>query len=530
MPILHFYDGTRPLFRHRLRPGRTSIGRADSCDVVLPGEGLSRTHCFIDGRDGEWVLVDRSRHGLELDGAPAKRAVLSEGSRIGLGQYAAVLHLMDAETEPTASHGHSSQGEQVVGTDEASLLVERVSMVVSAGPEAGQRKAIKRNRVSVGGPGSDIVLRDPSLLAEHCRLRIARSRVMVEPAKGAVMLHGERLRDLTPLLPGEELHLGQTVIHFEVGVVQDVPFLSRFGEMVGESKPMKQSFGILQRVADHDFPVLVLGESGTGKELAARGIHDYSSRATKPFIAVNCGAIGAELFESELFGHEKGAFTGAERKKDGAFQAADGGTLFLDEVGELPEAAQVKLLRSLESGEVRRVGATAPEFPDVRVLAATNRDLGEEVRDGRFRGDLFFRLAVLSVTLPPLRDRLGDLELLCQTLCRNLHPDASVRPDALEVLRRHEWPGNVRELRNVLTRAYVLGGPKIGVDFLSFHDLGARRKPAAPAPSTNTLDDAERGYIVDVMQRHGDNRSTAARELGIARSTLQYKLKKYGMM
>jgi two-component system response regulator HydG len=212
------------------------------------------------------------------------------------------------------------------------------------------------------------------------------------------------------------------------------------------------------------------------------------------------------------------------------FHEANGGTIFLDEIGELPEAAQAKLLRTLETGEVRRVGATRTEHPDVRVIAATNRDLAQEVAKGRFREDLFFRLAVLSVHVPPLRDRPEDLAPLTLTLCRKLHPEAHVCPDAMEVLREHTWPGNVRELRNVLTRAYVMGGPRIQSEDLSFNLLQIPATAVSPIPRIGqTLQATERQTLENVLRRHDQNRSAAARELGIARSTLLYKMKKHGI-
>jgi two-component system response regulator HydG len=303
--------------------------------------------------------------------------------------------------------------------------------------------------------------------------------------------------------------------------------------MVGESRPMQKLFGLLRRVSGHHAPVLLVGESGTGKELAARGVHESSARSTGPYIPINCGAIQPSLFESELFGHEKGSFTGAIARKDGAFHLAHSGTLFLDEIGELPDEAQSKLLRALETGEVRRVGGLEVEYPDVRVVAATNRPLVEDVRRGRFREDLFFRLAVLTVELPPLRERPEDLALLVGTLLKTIHPEATVSPKAMELLAKHEWPGNVRELRNVLTRAFVLEGPTIEPQSLSFHDLAPRavpsEQPVAAGPGPVSLEDAERSYIVSVLRKHGENRSAAAREIGIARSSLHYKMKRLGI-
>jgi transcriptional regulator with GAF, ATPase, and Fis domain len=251
-------------------------------------------------------------------------------------------------------------------------------------------------------------------------------------------------------------------------------------------------------------------------------------------VPVNCGAISESLFESELFGHEKGAFTGAVARKDGAFQAAHGGTLFLDEIGELPEASQAKLLRALETGEVRRVGSTSVSHPDVRVVAATNRDLERAVTAGEFRQDLFFRLAVLAIRLPPLRDRIEDLPTLVRVLCTKLGTGVRASPEALEKLKQHPWPGNVRELRNVLTRAFVLDGPAIEASAIRFSPWafeGPRKAPTAAETALkgpkDALQVAERKLLEEALRRHAGNRSAVARELGLARSTLHYKLARY---
>jgi transcriptional regulator with GAF, ATPase, and Fis domain len=244
-------------------------------------------------------------------------------------------------------------------------------------------------------------------------------------------------------------------------------------------------------------------------------------------VPLNCGAISPALFESALFGHEKGAFTGADARRDGAFHQAEGGTLFLDEVGELPEEAQAKLLRALETGEVRRVGSAEVSWPDVRVVAATNRDLPAMVRAGRFREDLYYRLAVLSVEVPPLRDRMEDIPLLVEGLCHRLHPALRVEAAAMERLSAHCWPGNVRELRNVLTRAWVLGGNPIRATHLTISPVVAAQPP--PVEVYDPAPEEERARLVDVLQQVGENRSAAARALGIPRTSLHYRLKRHGL-
>jgi DNA-binding NtrC family response regulator len=527
MPTLRIYRSGDLLVEQRLREGSTSIGRADSCDLALPGDIVSRVHCVLMGQGGRWMLVDRSRHGTTVDGEPARgRVELRDGSTIGIGDFTLSFSLGGGPAAMTAPREPDRGHELMVAHDGESLAVERARLTVVSGPGAGEVFVLRAPRVSVGGRGSHLVIDNPALFAEHCFLRVARGRVMIEPGRGPVRLDGQRVRAITPIRPGEDFRMGETVLRVDREHLEETPEAGAFGELVGESEAMRRLFGTLRRMAGHHYTVLIIGESGTGKELIARGIHDHSGRSQRPFVALNCGAISPTLFESELFGHEKGAFTGADSRRAGAFQDADGGTLFLDEIGELPEDAQAKLLRVLETGEVRRVGSTKVEVPDVRVVAATNRDLAREVRLGRFREDLFFRLAVLSVHVPPLRDRMSDLPVLCSALCRTLGPQVHVTDAGLEQLRRHRWPGNVRELRNVLTRAYVLHGPRIGPEALSFHQLPA----AVPPPPVPQSGDSERTYLVAMLDHHDGNRSAVARELGIARSTLLYKMRRFGLI
>jgi DNA-binding NtrC family response regulator len=383
--------------------------------------------------------------------------------------------------------------------------------------------------VSVGGAGSKVVLPDLGLVQDHVRVRLIHGRTMVEHGEGAAFLGTTRIRDITPLLAGEEVRIGDTDFAVSWDTRAEQPVAEAFGEMVGTSEPIRRAFGMLRRMAAHHAPVLLLGESGTGKELAARGIHDASPRASGPFVAVNCGALTATLFESELFGHERGAFTGAAERRDGAFQRAAGGTLFLDEVGELPEEAQSKLLRALESGEVRRVGGAEPSFPDVRVVAATNRSLVDMVKQGTFRSDLYFRLAVLAVRLPPLRERIEDIPVLAMTIARRVHPDITITAEGMDILRAHRWPGNAREMRNVLTRAFVLGGPVLDGRCLLFNPIeGDGADGRAPPSARAAIEDTEKEVVLDALRRCGMNRAQTARMLGIPRSTLLYKLRRWG--
>ena len=316
---------------------------------------------------------------------------------------------------------------------------------------------------------------------------------------------------------------------------------ARFGEIVVGSPAMRKAMEVAQKVAPYDSPVLITGSSGTGKELVARMLHRESSRADKSFIPVNCGGVPEQLLESEFFGFVRGAFTGADRDKEGLFEAADGGTLFLDEVGELPGALQVKLLRALQEGEVRRIGATATTSVDVRVISATNRDLEEAVEEGDFRKDLYYRLAVVPIHLPTLQARKEEIPQLAQHLLERHSARLGVKvegiePDAMEVLLEYPWPGNIRELENVLERALVLTeGDTISVDDLP----EAVRRPAPDTPGigldTDDLSVKKHGarlekHLIELaLDRTGGNKTQAADLLELSPRALRYKIQEYGV-
>ena len=330
------------------------------------------------------------------------------------------------------------------------------------------------------------------------------------------------------------------------------------GGILGQSAPMRELWEMIRTIAPSEATVLVAGESGTGKELAARAVHTLSRRAQGPFVAVNCGALTETLLASELFGHEKGAFTGADRRHEGLFVRARGGTLFLDEIGEMPLPMQVKLLRVLQEREVLSVGGARPEPVDVRVIAATNRDLALETAEGRFREDLYYRLNVVTLTMPPLRDREGDIELLARHFAaRFAHANhkrvAGITPQALDLLARYAWPGNVRELENVMERAVILmPGEHIDARELpqrlfpdrlrrgpDVKEAGVTRGEAAAEGVAQalpergdgrlpTLEEVEREVILRTLARCGGNKSEAARVLGITRKTLHARLNRYG--
>ncbi len=306
--------------------------------------------------------------------------------------------------------------------------------------------------------------------------------------------------------------------------------------ILGRSAAMQELVNMVETVAPSEATVLITGESGTGKELAARAIQAAGARRDKPFVTVNCAALSEALLESELFGHEKGAFTGADRRREGRFRQADGGTLFLDEIGELPLPLQAKLLRALQQGEVQRVGSDMPLTVDVRVIAATNKNLKAEVEAGRFREDLFYRLNVIALEVPPLRARRDDVPILAAAFLdrfarANRKTIKGFTPQAMDRLVKYAWPGNVRELENAVERAVILCmGEYIGERDLPLTVRGTdtTARPAAELAGL-TLEEVERRAIRATLREVDDNKSEAARRLGITRSTLHNKLKRYGL-
>ncbi len=322
---------------------------------------------------------------------------------------------------------------------------------------------------------------------------------------------------------------------------EEVNVERRFSGIIAKSPAMKKAVETATKVARYPSPVLITGESGTGKELIARLIHDESDRAKAPFVAVNCGAIPENLLESELFGYVRGAFTGADRDKEGLFEAATGGTLFLDEIGEMPGSLQVKLLRTLQEEEVRRLGESRSRKVDARIISATNRNLEDEIKEGNFRKDLYFRIAVVPIHLPPLRQRTEEIPLLAKHFLdqynRSLGLDVDgIEPDAMKVLLEYPFTGNVRELENVIERAMVLAdSPKLGMDDLPHHV----QSPVKPLEDVDLGDDElsvkkhsavlERRLIQKALERTGGNRTRAAELLELSSRALLYKIRDYDL-
>jgi DNA-binding NtrC family response regulator len=421
-----------------------------------------------------------------------------------------------------------------------------VSGGVAKTPEGGEF-TIDVDPLVVGrDPGANIVVADPEVSAFHCELRAVGEGILVKDlgSTNGTFLGAVRVREAVVSTPSE-LTVGRSRVLLEPQAKRrvDLGYADRFGPLVGASPKMRRVFGVLEKVAKTPLSVLILGETGTGKELVAKAIHDASDCKDGPFVVVDCGSIPPTLAESILFGHEKGTFTGANERRKGALAEADGGTLFLDELGELPIELQPKLLRALSEKQVKRVGASAFEPIEVRVLAATRRDLGAEMNAGRFRSDLFFRIAQVRVELPPLRERLVDLPLLVEDVCRRVGKPQHVQTVLSWIEQRmasHDWPGNVRELVNVASVAATLADEPGAIDdvlTLARDEAGGEIPRAVGSEGGTGFSEAKRGavaaferdYFTGLARRCRGNVSEMARQSGMERHHVRAYLRKYGI-
>lgn len=424
-------------------------------------------------------------------------------------------------------------------------------LTVLEGPDAGRSVVADRRSFVIGSAHDcDFSLDDTTVSRRHCRIVYATEKggYILEDLESRNGTYIESFRVNSAFLrPGVRIGLGSSTIQFDLEGEQINVYLSRterFGELYGRSIEMKEVFGVLQRVAPTDATVLITGESGTGKELAARALHDHSHRKNGPFMVFDCSAVPRELIESELFGHVKGAFTGAVQNRPGAFVTAHKGTLFLDELGELPLDLQPKLLRVLETRSVKPLGSNETTQIDVRIVAATNQPLEQMVQEGNFRQDLYYRLAVIHVPLPPLRHRVDDIPFLVDLFLKQQEREDSgyvVSHETMEQLKRYPWPGNVRELRNYVERAMILStGREIDASLLPSFPLSSMNNSVSvqgePQIDLNLpfkhakealVDRFEQAYLAAALRESDWNVTQAAQRIGIHRKSLEYLMKKH---
>ena len=431
------------------------------------------------------------------------------------------------------------------------LRVRKTKLLVISGSQQGREFVINRDVFTIGsGSINDLRIDDTTVSKRHCEITVDESGYQIKDlnSTNGTQVQGVRV-DSAHLAPGSEIRLGKVRIVFcPLQDSNDIP-LSRnesFGGMIGKSIPMRRIFYLAETYSPSDATIMITGETGTGKEILAEEIHNHSNRSDKPFIVIDCAAISKELIESELFGHIKGSFTGANADRQGAFELADGGTVFLDEIGDLSPDLQPKLLRVLEKREIRRVGCNKVRKINVRIISATNRNLAQEVNENRFREDLFYRLSVVHLELPALRHRREDLPLLVDRFLADLHGADAIDQIAdfdrtMDILKRHEWPGNVRELRNLIELAFYSEHRPVNLStFLSLGHLRTGMTAAEPEINFETdrpfkdaknelIENFEKAYLKDLLARNKQNISRSAREAGIERAYLQRLVRKYGL-
>lgn len=553
---LELFSGETKLLWWPLDRDLITVGSNPDCDVCIPDARVAPVQLLLRD-DGDYLfLCNKSSTGTVLNGEDTihEMCKLAEGDRIALGPLHACVRFMQGHAE--------TRGEYSESPEHPIRITTRTLMTSSGGKSPrghwvleapvqhpGKTWPIDAMGVLIGSDGTgvnDVVLTDdPYVSASHARLYVRDGRCVVidQESRNGVFAGDQRIKE-GEVQSGVQIRLGQSYViprfvtaggsagagmgggdNKEASAVAD----ARLPRLLGSSDIMRKLRETIRRVAQANAPVLITGETGTGKEVVARLLVALSQRSSGRFVALNCGALGRNLIESELFGHERGAFTGALARKVGAFEAADGGTLFLDEIGELPLELQPQLLRVLELGEVRRVGATDTLHVDVRLIAATHRSLAQEVAEGRFREDLFHRLHVLWVHLPALRERPDDIaELALHFLREFAPPEAHVtfHADAMAKLAAHGWPGNVRELRNVIQRAVLMRTePELrAADIVFTPSTVATRTEVANAMAGRTLMDVERAAIVRELARQQGNKKEAAAALGISRSTIHRKI------
>jgi two-component system, NtrC family, response regulator GlrR len=424
----------------------------------------------------------------------------------------------------------------------ASDLVRQFRIVGLDGPAAGQTWASKGDRCSIGShPSNDVVLDDSTVSRFHCEIRVDERGIRLRDldSMNGTIVDGTQILDCL-LRGGAVIRIGRTSVRFELAAAQNRVLISdsqQFGRLTGRSVAMRATFALLERAAATDVTMLLQGETGTGKQVAAEAIHERSARASSRLVTVDCGNLSMNLLESELFGHEKGAFTGATNQRIGAFEDASGGTLFLDEIGEMSLDLQPKLLRALEERAVRRLGSNHYVPIDVRVIAATNRDLRAEVNSGRFREDLYFRLAVVKIEMPPLRQRREDIPDLVRGLLAQLRvpPEVAARlqtDEMLAHLQRGAWVGNVRELRNYLERCIVFENPPpLNEPAPEAEPRKIRGDASVPwqLARERALAEFERAYLEDLMRRNDNVVAHAARAAGLDRVYLHKLLRRHNL-
>lgn len=527
---LIFKRGGKNLMRAALDNSTVTIGRAPENSIRLLDPEISRRHCRIETKEGKKILLDLSRNGILLNGREIREKEITAGDILTIGPWSIFVE-EETSARPMKTIVSSPVATRIIKYDAEDGNLTTESIEISVRPAGGgkQKRSFTTAEVTIGQhPACEFSLKDSFVSKHHCKIinHDGVLKLMDLASTNGTFVDSVRVGKMTLGRRGS-FKIGRTEI--DCRILKTLEKIGRdrndrLGDMVGRSKSIRGVFRLIERVAPSDSSILITGESGTGKEVVAREIHNLSPRRKGPFVAINCGAMPASIIESQLFGHERGAFTGAVERMAGLFEQAKSGTLFLDEIAEMPLDLQTRLLRVLETKTVRRVGGREEIEVNARIIAATNRNLRRLVSEKKFREDLFFRLYIVPIEIPPLRGRLDDIKILADFFIGELSRGVGktrLTEKALAKLSCHRWPGNVRELKNTIERALLFARKnRIDAGDLKFIPLFG-----APT-AVNSLKESERSLISTTISESMGNLSKAARKLGVARTSLQKKIKR----
>lgn len=544
MAELVFFRNDQEIMHVHLASSSIKLGRGGNNDISFPESErlISREHLEFYQQGTGYRLRDLTGKGFLLNGSLQQGATLSDGDQFELGSFR-VLYLQQTRADSQQVTAIQPHGDTVplLHPDKADSSVQAILSFQKHGRT--QEIILPQHGFQIGSSAeAHLSLTEPYISSFHCRIYRKQGKYYIRDldSRNGTWVNGMRVVE-AELPPTAEITLGQFPLSFQLRTEkpeQESTTLPGFAGIVGQDPAMLRLFTLIERMANHNVPVLIQGESGVGKELVARALHDCSDRRHQPFVALNCGAISKDLIESALFGHEKGAFTGAIQARLGAFEEVGQGTLFLDEIGDMPLEHQVTLLRVLETGSYRRVGGSQEKQSQARVVAATHQSLRDGIDAGWFREDLYYRLHVLVLDVPPLRSRPQDIPLLAHAFLQTFagHRHLKFSPQSLRNMVQYAWPGNVRELRNTIQRAIVLvDGVDIQPDDIMLPSV-SNNAPTSTAPqpeggshSPHSLEQTEKQTILSALEQSQGIISEAAKILGIGRSSLYSKMKKHNL-
>jgi DNA-binding NtrC family response regulator len=524
-------------FKINLSKNLFKIGRSLTSDLTLDDLEVSREHAEIIYRNENYYLKDKSLAGTKVNNQFVDEIILEDGAKIEIGRWQIEFNAYAKEDEAylddvktTITQYQKKSETKIVGInqDQNSFLTEKIILLVKAPDKNTRRFILNEKSLTIGSSSeADIMVEDDYVSSLHARLTATNNGIEIKDlgSTNGVWINENKVGEIS-LTPPQIISLGQTKLSlFSEQENEEIEPLNvdQFCGLVGKSESMRKVYKQIKRVAPTLHTVLIQADTGCGKELVAKAIHDLSPNKSGPYYILNCGAISPNLIESELFGHEKGAFTGAINRHVGVFEKAYNGTVFLDEIGELPLDLQPKLLRVLENRTIRRVGSSEEIPVRARIIAATHRDLKSWVEKGKFRMDLYYRLCVLPIFISSLKERAEDIPLIATHLVNQMSPTPKkISSNTIDKLMQYPWPGNVRELKNVLLRAMVYSDQ----DLLTPDDIEFFADESESINNEN-LAGMEKEKIIEVLGKTKGNKSKAARQLGIARSTLFKKMKEY---